>query len=87
MLPGIADVGEDRGQRHDLGLIGQIEDAVDVQHVQEFRGLYEAMLDLRFVPFVAVERQIQQSLPVAGNGRQFFAVLACASAARRRSRV
>ena len=76
MLPGIADVGEDRRQRHNLRLVRQIEDAIDVQQMQELRGLHEAALNLRFVFLVGLERQVQQGLAVAGDGRQILAFLA-----------
>ena len=76
MLPRIADVGNDRRQRHDLRLIRQVEDSIDVQHVQELRGLHEAVLHLLLVLLVGLERQVQQRLPIARDGRQLLALLA-----------
>ena len=63
-------------KRHDLRLIRQIEDPIDVEHVQELRGLHEAALDLRLVLLVGLERQVQQRLSIARDGRQFLALLA-----------
>ncbi len=65
MLPSITDVGENGGQRDNLRLIGQIEDAVDVEHVQELRRLHKTPLDLHFISLVFLKRQVQQRLPVA----------------------
>ena len=65
VLPRIADVGENGGQRNDLRLIGKIKNSIDVEHVQELRRLHETTLHLRFILFVCLKRQIQQCLPIA----------------------
>ena len=61
MLPRIANVGKDRRQRHNLRLVRQIENPVDMQHVEEFGGLDESALHLRFVLLVGIQRQIEQA--------------------------
>ena len=72
VFPSITDVGQYGSQRNDLRLIGQVKNAIDVQHVQKLRRLHEAPLHLRFISLVFVKREVQQCLPVACNGRQFL---------------
>lgn len=42
VLPGVADISEDRDQRHNLRLIRQVVNSIDVLHVQELRSAHEA---------------------------------------------
>src|SRR5262249_17771939 len=70
MLPGIADVCQDRCKRNDLGLVGQIEETIDVEHVQKLGCGQKTAFCLRLVLFVSRERQVQKSLPIAGNLRK-----------------
>jgi hypothetical protein len=76
MLPSITDVSEDCRQRNDLRLVGEVENTIDVQHVQKLRRLHKAAFHPDFVSFVFFEGEIQQCLPVACNGGQFLALFA-----------
>src|SRR5437667_247816 len=65
VLPGLANLGKNGGKRDNLRLVREIEDSVDVQHMQELGGLQETALDLRLVGLVRLKRQIEQCLAVA----------------------
>ncbi len=52
----------------------KIKNTIDVEHVEELSRPYKAALHLRFIQFVCLKRQVQQRLPIARNGRQFFAL-------------
>ena len=64
MLPGITNVSQNCRERYDLRLVGKIENAVNVQHVQKLRRLHKSPLYLRFVLPVRFKRQIQQGIAI-----------------------
>jgi hypothetical protein len=50
VFPAIADIGKNGCEGNDLSLIGQIKDAVNLEHVQKLRRLHKAPLHFRLVP-------------------------------------
>ena len=54
----VANVGNDGREGDDLRLIGEVEYAVDMQHVQELRGLDEPVFDHLFVLLVGRQWQV-----------------------------
>ncbi len=69
MLPRVTDIGENGGQWHDLRLIGQVKNSVDVKHVEKLRGLHKTAFHLTFVLFVRRKGQVQERLPITGYCR------------------